>query len=90
MESQWTKKIIHEIGLNHMLKDKTVRDIVSSQFEILRDNIRESDPENGIMPTIRLTELITFKVKPNKLKWLKGRKRYLRIRKERNLRLKTK
>lgn len=71
-----------------MLKDEVVRDIVASQFEILRDNIRNADPANKIVPIIRLTELITFRVKINKLEAFNTRSRYMKIRREKNLRLK--
>ena len=79
---------MHEIGLNHMLKDEVVRDIVASQFEILRDNIKNADPENRITPIIRLTELITFRVKINKLEAFNSKKKYLKIQRERSLKLK--
>jgi len=88
MESDWTKKVIHEIGLNHRLNDKIVRAIVMSQFEIARDIMKNANPDEGYVPIIRLTELITFKVKPKKLKFLKGRKAYLKEQRERNLKLK--
>ena len=79
---------MHEIGLKHMLKDEVIRDIVASQFETLRDNIRDADPKNRIVPIIRLTELITFRVKFNKLEAFNSKKRYLKVRKERNLKSK--
>jgi hypothetical protein len=71
-----------------MLKDQVVRSIVMSQFETLRSDIENADPEHGVLPIVRLTELFTFKVKPKKLEFLRGKKRYLRIQRERSLKLK--
>ena len=75
-----------------MLKDDVVKDIVMSQFEALRNNMRSADPANNITPNIRLTELITFRVKDGRLKAFKNRsrssKRYMEIRRKKNLKLK--
>lgn len=54
-----------------------------SQFEALRDEMRDADPENGNMPIIRLTELFTFKVKPRRLNYLRGKKKYREIQQQR-------
>jgi len=90
MDSKWTKRTIHEIGLDHMLSDRIVYEIVMSQFEATRDNIRDANPEEDNAPIIRLTELITFKVKPRKLKYLTraGRERYKEIQRKKALKLK--
>jgi len=88
MESEWTRRAIYDIARKRGLDRKVVKAIIMSEFEAGMNNIRNADPDSGIVPVVRLTELITFKVKPKKLEHLRGRNDYLKEQRKRSLNLK--
>ena len=85
MESPWTKRTIHRIAKKYGLSYETVRWIVKSQFQTVADELRAIKPENGPTPEIHLPRFAYFKVKKNKLPYLRGKKYYKELRRKRNL-----
>jgi len=83
MNSKWMKRTIHEIALLNNFRDSTVDMIVTSQFEAVRNVMRDADPETGKMPDIHMLKFATFHVKPGRLKFLKGKKYYQEERRRR-------
>jgi hypothetical protein len=83
MNSKWMKRTIHEIALRNNFRDTTVLLIVNSQFEAVRNVMKNADPEVGKMPDIHMLKFATFHVKPGRLKFLKGKKYYQEERKRR-------
>jgi hypothetical protein len=57
--------------------------IVRSQFEAVRDEMREANIEEGKIYEIRLPKLMVFKIRKGRIKYLIGKKRYQEIRLDR-------
>ena len=88
MDSQWARRTINKLSLKYKLPVSVIEVIVRSQFETIRNQITQADPENGKMPEIHISRIGMFKIKKSKLKYLKGKGYYKEFQRKHRLDLK--
>lgn len=66
MESRWTDSVITKLAKKYKLKKETIRLIIMSQFETVKDQIVSADRDKGYYPTARLPLLGIFKVRDSR------------------------
>ena len=84
MNSKWTEKEITRLAEKHGLRKTTIRMIVMSQFEGVKEVMNLVNSENDYYPSVRLKLFGLFMVNKKKLKYL-SKKLYLEVQRRRNL-----
>lgn len=69
IQSKKVDEIIEEISERYGLHKSTIRMIIMTQFEKVKDVMRSVDSYNNFFPYIRLPYLCVFKIKEGKKKF---------------------
>lgn len=67
MNSQVSKEIIRDLKRRHGITEVQAREIIKSQFALLKTAMEKYNREEKIFPTIRLPKFGLFFIKPSKL-----------------------
>jgi hypothetical protein len=66
IQSKEIERLLESIAKKHGIHKNTVRMIVTTQFEVVKDTMKKVDSYNNFFPYIRLPYFCCFKVKKGK------------------------
>ena len=71
IQSKQIDRLFQQIAAKHGINKNTVRMIVSTQFEVVKDTMKKVDSYNNFFPYVRLPYFCCFKVKNGKKEFFK-------------------